>query len=178
MLNHLRAVCLAACLVAGAGCATAPAAASGRGGRVYAVRVSSVDGHPTASRGSVNYPACTLQFGDQVARVWLAHPSHVNAVSPVIAQADEATLKEGVLLERSWQEATVHKVTDAELESGMAVVYIASIYHLTTIELSFEPVGAKGPSDPEKRRSESQDDLAKRGPRLDEAMARGDVSKR
>jgi hypothetical protein len=138
---------------------------------MYAVRVTSLNGQPTSNRGSVGYPACTLQLGDQVMRVWLAHPSRENAVSPVIAQADEATLKAGILLERSWQEAVVHAVTDAELASGTAVVYIPSIFHLTTVELSFEPVG-------EKRRSEPQDDLAKRGPGLDEPVARRHLSKR
>jgi hypothetical protein len=173
VLKHLRAVCLAVCLVAGPGCASSRTAGGdlAHRPRVYAVRVSSVDGHPTANRGSISHPACTLQFGAQVARVWLAHPSRQNAVSPIIVQADEETLKDGVLLERSWQEATIHKVTDAELESGIAVVYIPSIYHLTTVELSFEPVG-------EKRRSEPQDDLAKGGPRLDEAVARRDVRQR
>jgi hypothetical protein len=138
---------------------------------MYSVRVSTVNGLPTSNRGPVTNPACTLQFGDQVTRVWLAHPSRENAVSPVIAQIDEETLKAGVLLERSWQEAVVHPVTDAELASGTAVIYIPSIFHLTTVELSFEPVG-------EKRRSESQDDLAKRGAGLDESVARRNVSKR
>jgi hypothetical protein len=166
---------LAMCVVAGGlatggtGCAHQPAV--GRGGRVYAVRVVTVDGHPTATRGSIAYPACTLQFGDQVAQVWLAHPSRDNAVSPVLLQADEVTLKEGILVERSWSEATVHDVTDAELASGTAVVYIPSIFHLTVVELSFEPVG-------EKRRSRNEDDLAKGGAGLDEPVPRRNVSKR
>jgi hypothetical protein len=138
---------------------------------MYSVRVASVNGQPTASRGSVAYPACTLQVGEQVTRVWLAHPSRENAVSPVIIQADEATLKAGILVERSWQEAVVHAVTDAELESGTAVIYVPSIYKLTTVELSFELVGAK-------RASEPQDDLAKRGPGLDQPVSRRNVSKR
>lgn len=164
-----RTVALLVAMLGAAGCATAPRA--GAHGRMYNVRVATVNGHPTANRGSIQFPACTLQFGDQVTRVWLAHPSHQNAVSPVIAQIDEDTLKAGVLLERSWQEATVHAVTDAELASGTAVVYIPSVFHLTTVELSFEPVG-------DKRRSQTQDDLAKRGPGLDESVARRNVSKR
>jgi hypothetical protein len=138
---------------------------------MYAVRVSSLNGQPTANRGSVTNPACTLQFGKQVTRVWLASPSRENAVSPVIAQTDEQTLKAGILLERSWQEATVHEVTDAELASGTAVVYIPSIFKLTTVELSFEPVG-------DKRRSEPQDDLAKGGTVLDQPVPGRHVSKR
>jgi len=51
---------------------------------VYAVRVSSVNGLPTANRGSVVNPACTLQFGKQVTRVWLAHPTHENAVTTIV----------------------------------------------------------------------------------------------
>jgi hypothetical protein len=138
---------------------------------MYAVRVSSLNGLPTSNRGASGFPACTLQFGDQVTRVWLAHPSRQNAVSPVIAQADEATLKAGILLERSWQEAVVHAVTDAELASGTAVVYIPSVVRLTTVELTFEPVG-------ETRRSNPQDDLPKRGAGLDEPVSRRNVSKR
>jgi len=156
-------------LVAGPGCATVPA--HGSGGRMYAVRVASVNGYPTANRGSVAYPACTVQFGAQVAQVWIANPSRVNAVSPVILQADEATLKSGVLVERSWSEATIHEVTDAELESGTAVIYIPSIFQLTTVELTFEPVGGRPPSG-------DKDDLAKGGPALDESVPRRNVSKR
>jgi hypothetical protein len=158
-----------AVLLAGVGCAHAPAI--GRGGRVYAVRVASVNGHPTSNHGSIAYPACTLQLGDQVAQVWLAQPSRQNSVSPVILQADEVALKDGILLERSWQEATVHEVTDAELASGTALVYIPSIFDLTTVELSFEPVG-------EKRRLGNEDDLAKGGAGLDEPVPRRNVSKR
>src|SRR5262245_8901108 len=92
-------------LTLAAGCVSAPVV--GRGGRVYAVRVASIDGHPTSNRGAVAYPACTLQFGDRVARVWLAQPSRVDVASPVLVEADEAALKDGVLVERSWNEAIV-----------------------------------------------------------------------
>jgi hypothetical protein len=156
-------------LVVAVGCAHAPAI--GRGGRVYSVRVASVNGHPTSNRGSIAYPACTLQLGDQVAQVWLAQPSRDNSVSPVILQADEVALKAGILLERSWREATVHEVTDAELASGIALVYIPSIFNLTTVELSFEPVG-------EGRRSGNEDDLAKGGAGLDEPVPHRDLGKR
>jgi hypothetical protein len=165
----LRGSIFLVALLGGTGCATV--ATRGAGSRMYAVRVASVNGLPTANSGAVAYPACTLQLGDQVVRVWLAHPSRENPVSPVIAQADEATLKAGILLERSWQEAVVHAVTDAELASGTAVVYIPSVVRLTTVELSFEPMG-------ESRRSKPQDDLAKRGAGLDEPMSRRNVSKR
>jgi hypothetical protein len=156
-------------LAALAGCATHPPV--NRGGQVYAVRVASVNGRPTSNRGSVAFPACTLQFGDRVVQVWLAHPSRLNAVSPVIVEADEVALKEGVLLERSWQEAVVHEVTDAELASGTAVVYIPSVFNLTVVELSFEPIGVA-------RRSGPQNDLPKDSPGLDELVPRRNVSKR
>jgi hypothetical protein len=170
VLKAFKVLALVAVLGAWEGCATGPAVRPG-GGRVYAVRVSSVNGLPTASRGSVAYPACTVQFGNQVAQVWIAHPSHVNAVSPVILQADEATLKAGVLVERSWNEAVVHEVTDAELASGTAVIYVPSVFRMTTVELSFEPVGGR-------QWSGTEDDLAERGAGLDEPVPGRNVSKR
>jgi len=152
-----------------AGCAAAPVV--GRGGRVYAVRVASVDGQPTSNHGTVSYPACTLQFGDRVARVWLAHPSHVDAVSPVIVEADEAALKDGILVERSWNEAIVHRVTDAELAAGAAVVTIPSPYHPTVVELRFQPVSQLG-------HSQAQDDFSEGRPGLENPMASSHVGKR
>jgi len=143
----------------------------GRGGRVYAVRVAAVDGHPTSNHGAVAYPACTLQFGDRVARVWLAHPSHVDAVSPVIVEADEVALKDGILVERSWNEAIVHRVTDAELAAGAAVVTIPSPYHPTVVELRFEPVTQLD-------HSQKQDDFAEGRAGLENPMASSHVGKR
>lgn len=162
------ALCMFGLLAAG-GCATTPAI--GRGGRVYAVRVASVDGHPTASRGSVNFPACTLQVGDRVARVWLAQPSRSDAVSPVIAEADEAALKSGVLVERSWGEAIVHHVSDAELMAGAAVVYVPSTYHPTIVELRFEPVTGLA-------HSEREHDFTEGAAGLENPMARNHVLQR
>jgi hypothetical protein len=145
-----------------AGCATAPAV--GRGGPVYAVRVASVNGYPTSDRGPAAYPACTMQLGDRVARVWLAQPSRTEAASPVIMEADEAALKEGILVERSWGEAVVHHVTDAELAAGAAVVYVPASTHPTVVELRFEPVKRLG-------RSERQHDLTEHRPGLENPMA-------
>lgn len=152
-----------------AGCVTSPVV--GRGGRVYAVRVASVDGQPTSNRGTVAYPACTLQFGDRVARVWLAHPSRIDAVSPVIVEADAAALKDGILVERSWNEAIVHRVTDAELAAGAAVVTVPSPFHPTVIELRFEPVSQLD-------HSQHEDDLSKGRARLENPMASSHVDKR
>jgi hypothetical protein len=130
-----------------------------------------VDGHPTADHGTVAFPACTLQFGNRVARVWLAHPSHADAVSPVIVEADEVALKDGVLVERSWGEAVVHHVTDAELEAGAAVVYVPSTVHPTVVELRFDPVSRLG-------QSNGQDDLAKGRAGLENPMAHSNVGQR
>src|SRR5258708_36467158 len=69
-----------------AGCATAPAV--GRGGPVYEISIAAIDGYPTADRGPAAYPAVTIQVGTQVARVWLAHPAHVTARSPVVMDGD------------------------------------------------------------------------------------------
>jgi hypothetical protein len=151
------------------GCAASPVV--GRGGRVYAVRVASVDGHPTSNRGTIAYPACTLQFGDRVARVWLAQPSHVDVASPVLVEADETALKEGILVERSWNEAIVHRVTDAELAAGAAVVTVPSPYHPTVVELRFEPVSQLG-------HSQNQDDFSEGRPGLENPMASSHVGKR
>jgi hypothetical protein len=120
-----------------AACATAPAI--GRGGKVYQVRVATVDGMPTALRGPVSHPACVLQVADRVAPVWLARASHGDQESPVVFEADGEALKEGILVERSWSEAVVHRVTDAELAIGVAVVYVPSARHPTTVELHFDP---------------------------------------
>jgi hypothetical protein len=173
VLRQVRSWAALALLGAGVGCATAPGAGTAGAARptVYRVRVSTVNGQPTATRGSVSNPACTLQLGNRVVQVWIAHPSRHNAVSPVIMEADEATLKAGVLIERSWNEAIVREISDAELASGVAVVYIPSIFHMTTVELGFEPVGGKP-------RLGTEDDLAKGGAGLDEPVPRRNVSKR
>ncbi len=120
------------------GCAALPAV--GRGGRVYAVRIASLNGVPTATRGPRAHPACVVQVGDHVVRVWLAQPSRTQDQSPVVMEADAEALKEGVLLERSWGEAIVHEVTEAELAAGAALVYIPSLRAPTAVELRFEPI--------------------------------------
>ena len=121
-------------------CAGAPAV--GRGGRVYGIRIASLNGMPTAARGPRSYPACVIQVGDQVARVWLANPTREldQSPSPVLMEADAEALKQGILLERSWHEAIVHEVTDAELAAGAALVYIPGVRKPTAVELRFEPI--------------------------------------
>ena len=122
-------------------------AAVGRGGPVYAVAVDSVNGRKTANRGPISYPACAIQVGDRVAQVWLADESHGAVESPTVLEGDAAALKEGILVERTWSQAVVHKVTDEELASGFAVVYVPGLPRPTTVELRFEPVspGAASP---------------------------------
>jgi hypothetical protein len=120
------------------GCATAPAV--GRGGTVYEVRVDSVNGIHTALRGPLGHPACVVQVAERVATVWLASPAHADRESPVIFEADAEALKDGIVVERSWNVATVHNVTDEELAVGIAVVLLPGAPRPTTIELRFDPV--------------------------------------
>ncbi|HXI55994.1 MAG TPA: hypothetical protein VNO55_08040 [Polyangia bacterium] len=144
-------------------CATAPAV--GRGGIVYDISIASIDGYPTSDRGPAAFPACTIQVGTQVARVWLAHPSHGDAVSPVIMEGDAVALKDGILVERSWGEAVVYNVTDADLIAGAAVVYVPSMNHApTVVELRFEPVGRNRPS-------QREHDLSERRPIFKKSVA-------
>lgn len=148
------------------GCATAPAI--GGGGPVYEVRVATINGYPTANRGSSAHPACTLQVADKVAPVWLALPSHADQESPVILEADAEALKNGILVERSWNEAVVHEVTEAELAAGAAVVYVPGNRRVTTVELRFEPISRLS-------RSDRKDNLAKRRAGLEQPVGDGDL---
>ena len=160
----------AALLLAVAGCATT-SATGGRADQVYEVAVASVDGDPTSNRGPAAYPACTIQVGTNVARVWLAHPSNIDAVSPVVLTSHAAALKEGILVERTWNEAVVHQVTDAELAVGVAVVYVPGFSRRhTVVELRFLPLGAG-----QRSRAQDQDDLPEDRPRLQRAMAQRHV---
>jgi hypothetical protein len=86
-------------------------------------------------------------------------------------EADEVALKAGVLVERSWGEAIVHHVTDAELEAGAAVVYVPSPYHPTVVELRFEPVAQLG-------HSQQQNDFAEGRAGLENPVAKSNVGKR
>jgi hypothetical protein len=146
-------------LAAPSGCAAALAV--GRGGPVYQVRVATVNGNPTALRGPSAHPACVLQVGNRVAPVWLAQPSLLNHESPVALEADAVALKDGILVERSWNEAVVHHVTEAELTAGAAVVYVPGAGRLTTVELHFDLAPP-----PRAASSDRQDDLAKNQPAL------------
>jgi hypothetical protein len=125
----------------------------GRGGPIYEIAIDSINGRKTASTGSISYPACTIQVGDQVARVWLADPERNDQVdSPTVLRGDAVALREGILIERSWSQAVVHRVTDEELSVGAAVVYVPGTPHPTVVELRFyagsatgaRPLGAAG----------------------------------
>jgi hypothetical protein len=148
------------------GCATAPAI--GRGGTVYRVRVASVNGRATAARGPTAHPACVVQVGGRVATVWLANPSRRLSESPVVLEADAAALKDGILVERSWNAAVVYHVTDTELAAGAALVYVPGSGRLTTVELRFEPVSRLS-------RSDRENDLTKRRPGLEHPVSSSDV---
>ena len=121
-----------------AGCATATAI--GRGGPVYEVRVETVDGFHTSLRGPIRHPACIVQVANQVATVWLASAAHADRESPVVFEADAEALKDGIMVERSWNTATVHNVTDEELAAGAAVVVLPGSPRPITVELRFDPV--------------------------------------
>jgi hypothetical protein len=155
-------------LLAPFGCGHTPAV--GRGGPVYDIAVESINGRKTAPTGSISYPACTIQVGDQVARVWLAGPERGDDVtSPTLLQGDAVALKEGVLVERSWSQAVVHRVTDEELAAGAAVVYVPGTPSPTVVELRFwvaSPgrLSAARPRPTKRWRSGNrQHDLSKRG---------------
>ena len=120
------------------GCATFPAV--GRGGQVYEVRVESIDGNHTALRGPAGRPACVVQVADRVATVWLASAAHADRESPVVFEADAEALKDGIMIERNWNTATVHNVTDEELAAGAAMVVLAASPRPITVELRFDPV--------------------------------------
>jgi hypothetical protein len=161
-------VVMATALVMAQGCATTGMPVERRG-PLYEIAVASVDGYATSDRGPAAYPACTIQVGSNVARVWLAHPENLDAVSPVIMTGDAASLKEGILVERTWREAVVHQVTDAELAIGVAVVYVPSFSRRpTVVELRFQPVGARPPS-------KGEDDLSDHASGLERAMAYRDL---
>ncbi|MEP6654254.1 MAG: hypothetical protein ABJA82_12895 [Myxococcales bacterium] len=115
-------------------------AAVGRGGAVYAIAVDSVNGRKTATTGPISYPACAIQVGDRVAQVWIANDSAGDVESPVVLEGDAFALKDGILVERTWSQAVVHKVTDEELAAGAAVVYVPGVPHPTVVELRFELV--------------------------------------
>ena len=138
-LRGVVAVGLVFALVSGLG-SCSHFAAVGRGGPVYAIAVDSVNGRKTASTGPISYPACAIQVGDRVARVWIANDTLGDAESPVVLEGDAFALKEGILVERTWSQAVVHKVTDEELAAGAAVVYLPGVPHPTVVELRFELV--------------------------------------
>lgn len=137
---------------------------------MYEVTVESINGRKTASRGSISYPACIIQVGDQVARVWLADPDRGDDVtSPSLLRGDAIALKDGILIERSWSQAIVHEVTDDELRVGAAVVYVPGMPHPTVVELRFLAVPDGGPTSirrrgPRGRSRHRQYDLSKGGP--------------
>lgn len=132
----LLSVALVGLMLTGTACTHFPAV--GRGGSVYAISVESVNGRKTADRGPTSYPACSIQVGDKVARVWLADDMQGNDVqSPTVLEGDAEALHQGILVERTWSQAVVHEVTDEELAAGAAVVYVPGAPRPTVVELRF-----------------------------------------
>jgi len=104
-----------------------------------------------------------------VARVWLADADRNDQVdSPAVLRGDAVALREGILVERSWSQAVVHRVTDEELSVGAAVVYVPGTPHPTVVELRFYAASTPGrPALGRRGRSPNrQHDLSKRGPGL------------
>jgi hypothetical protein len=165
----LSRVCLPLLVAVLPACATAQAV--GRGGPVYEVRVAAVNGLPTALRGPSTHPACVLQVGNRVVQVWLAAPDHYDRASPVAMEADAEALKDGILVERSWNEAVVHSVTDDELSAGAAVVYVPGGKRPTTVELRFDLISRLS-------RRDGQNDLPKHRAGLEQPVSGGDVRQR
>ena len=89
----------------------------------------------------------------------------------MVFEADAEALKDGIMVERSWNMATVHNVTDDELAVGAAVVVLPAIPRPITVELRFESGVAPG-------RSHGQDDLAEHGARLEQSVSVGDLGQR
>jgi len=104
------------------------------------VCVDSVNGNRTSLRGPSGHPACIVQVADRVATVWLASEAHADRESPVVFEADAEALKDGILVERSWNQATVHNVTDAELAAGAALVTLPGLPRPINVALRFDPV--------------------------------------
>ena len=104
------------------GCATAPAIG---GVRVYAIRARDLgERHAYRPlRGKPDPGAIRPAYrpGRRLCRrgIWLGRSSaHPDRQSPVVFEADAEALKDGILVERSWNTATVHNVTDDELAAG------------------------------------------------------------
>jgi hypothetical protein len=159
---------LLALVTAGGLASCATSAAIGGGGPVFELRVVSINGHPTAVRGPSAHPACVLQVANRVAPVWLARPENAERESPVVLEADEAALKGGILVERSWNEAIVHEATDGELAAGAAVVYVPGRSGPTTVELRFDRVSRLS-------RSDRKDNLAEHRAGLEQSVRGGDL---
>ena len=89
----------------------------------------------------------------------------------MVFEADAEALKDGILVERSWNTATVHNVTDDELAAGAAVVIRAgqpaADHRRAALRSGVAP-----------RRSHGQDDLAEHGARLEQSVSVGDLGER
>jgi hypothetical protein len=105
-----------------------------------------VNGQHTTARGHLSFSVFAIQVGDRMARVWLADETGGDVESPVVLEGDAVALKDGILLERSWSEAVVHKVTDEELAAGAAVIYLPGRGRPIVVELRFDPVRAPASS--------------------------------
>lgn len=149
-------------LLGAVGCAHT--AAIGGGGPVFAVSVESIDGYRVVMAGHMSGYSYLVQVGDVAARVWpvMRSPGAVEGDGPplpepgeTLIEADAEALKSGILIERSWNQAVVHEVTDEELDVGAAVVFVPGERRSVIAELRFRRLGARdgklsgaGPSSP------------------------------
>jgi hypothetical protein len=135
-------------LLAGAGCAHTTAI--GRGGPVFAVSVESIDGYPVVTGGRSSGYCYLLQVADRAVRVWPVVRSprtvEVDTFAPhesgeTLLEADAEALKSGILIERSWNQAVVHEVTDEELDVGAAMIFVPGERRSVVAELRFRRIG-------------------------------------
>ena len=80
--------------------------------------------------------------------VWLANDIVGDVGSPIVLEGAAFALKDGILVERTWSQEVVHKVTDEELAAGAAVVYVPRVPHPTVVEMRFERVRGASLSPP------------------------------
>jgi hypothetical protein len=90
-----------------------------------------------------------------------------------LLEADAEALKSGILIERSWNQAVVHEVTDEELDVGAAMIFVPGERRSVVAELRFRrlgdprahaPTGRPGPPPPSDESPESPVPVAFRGP--------------
>ncbi len=152
ILRLLHILIAGLALLGAPGCAHTTAI--GRGGPIFAVSVESIDGYPVVTGGRSSGYCYLLQVADRAVRVWpvVRSPRAVEAdtfVPPeageTLLEADAEALKSGILIERSWNQAVVHEVTDEELDVGAAMIFVPGERRSVVAELRFRRIGDPRP---------------------------------